>query len=160
MSTRFLCAALVVLCITVPFAAEAETGAGEAGDEIRVILDQAKVMRIAAPAATIIIGNPAIADATMQDQQTLVITGRTYGTTNLIILDGEGEPITDTQIVVEGPTLNRVTVYRGVNRFSYSCGGACEAAVVPGDANDFFGNIQSQAGARAGVASGQAAQAQ
>lgn len=155
MSSRLVpIAVAVLLSVATPSSAE------ESQDSVNVLLDQATVMRIAAPAATIIIGNPAIADATMQDQQTLVITGRTYGTTNLIILDVEGEPITSTQIVVEGPTLNRVTVYRGVNRFSYSCTGGCEATVVPGDANDFFGNIQSQAAARAGAASGQAAQAQ
>lgn len=159
MLTRLLAPLLAVLVLASPSAAWSEES-GLPVETVTVVMDQAKVFRIAAPASTIIIGNPAIADATMQDAQTMVITGRTYGTTNLIVLDSEGETITDAQIVVEGPKLNRVTVYRATTRFSYSCTDSCEASVVPGDQNDFFSNIQAQAGARSGAASGQAAQAQ
>ena len=66
-----------------------------AGVPINIVVDRAKVMHISRPAATVIIGNPAIADATIQDNQTLIITGRSYGTTNLIVLDSAGQPIAD-----------------------------------------------------------------
>ncbi|WP_181701411.1 pilus assembly protein N-terminal domain-containing protein [Chthonobacter albigriseus] len=159
MATRYQIFLMVGVLTALPFSAGAQS-TGLEKESVTIVMDQAKIMRIAAPASTIIIGNPAIADATMQDAQTLVITGRTYGTTNMIILDSEGETIADANLVVEGPTENRVTVYRATNRFSYSCASSCEASVVPGDAADFFGNIQSQAGARSGAASGQATQAQ
>lgn len=159
MLTRLLAPLVAVLALSLPSAALSEDD-GLSSETVTVVMDQAKVFRIAAPASTIIIGNPAIADATMQDAQTMVITGRTYGTTNLIVLDTEGETIADAQIVVEGPKLNRVTVYRSTIRYSYSCTDTCEASVVPGDSNDFFSNIQAQAGARSGAASGQAVQAQ
>ena len=40
----------------------------------------ARILRISAPAATVIIGNPGVADVTIQDPQTLVLTGKSYGT--------------------------------------------------------------------------------
>lgn len=130
-------------------------GGTASADQIPVMLDQAKIVRMAAPAGTVIIGNPAIADATLQDAQTLVITGRAYGTTNLLVLDAAGEPIADDQLVVQAPT-GTVTVYRGASRASLSCSPVCQPTLVPGDAPDFFTAAQSQAAARAGNASGQA----
>jgi hypothetical protein len=143
----FLISSLVALSAVAPAAAET----------ITVVLDQARVMRISEPAATIIIGNPSIADATIQDASTLVITGRSYGITNLLILDENGDAIADTQLRVEGPSIDRLTVYRGTSRFSYSCGGLCEPALVPGDNATFFGEISGQSGTRNSVAAGQAA---
>ena len=71
-----------------------------AAEPIAVIVDRAKVMRISRPADIVIIGNPAIADATIQDNQTLIITGRSFGTTNLIVLDADGQAIADEIITV------------------------------------------------------------
>ena len=48
-------------------------------NSVLVTVDQAKVFRIPRPAATIIVGNPAIVDATVEDEQTLVLTGRSFG---------------------------------------------------------------------------------
>lgn len=127
-------------------------GGASAAETVKVTLDQAKVIRISAPASTIIIGNPAIADATLQDAQTLVITGRAYGTTNMIILDDSGEPITDTELAVEAPTSNILTVQRGVMRSSMTCTPICQPTVVPGDSSDFFSGIQGQNAARNGAA--------
>jgi hypothetical protein len=127
------------------------------GELVVVALDQAKIMKIAAPAGTIVIGNPAIADATMQDAQTLIITGRSYGSTNLIVLDAAGEPISDSQVVVRGPDEAVVTVFKGAKRTSLTCTPTCQPAVVPGDETEFFSGAQAQANARNGLAAGQAA---
>ncbi|MEZ5799399.1 MAG: pilus assembly protein N-terminal domain-containing protein [Nitratireductor sp.] len=81
-------AALLALIIAIPAsAAMAEEGTGE---PVTVIVDRAKVFRISRPAATVIIGNPSIADATVEDEKTLVLTGRSFGVTNLIVLDAMG----------------------------------------------------------------------
>ena len=77
---------------------------GQAQDSaVQVMTDRAKVFRIDAPADTVIVGNPAIADVTMYDRQTVVVTGKLYGTTNLVILDAKGEPIIDEVITVSAP---------------------------------------------------------
>ena len=67
---------------------------------INVNVNMARILRINAAAATVIIGNPGIADVTIQDPQTLILTGKSYGQTNLIVLDATGNPIADTMIEV------------------------------------------------------------
>jgi hypothetical protein len=129
----------------------AATGAAEAKDPISVIVDRAKVMRISAPAATVVIGNPAIADATVQDRQTLVITGKVSGITNLVVLDAKGQLIADELVNVEKPQQGYVTVQRGASRFTYSCTPNCNATLEPGDNAEFFGAAQTQTTARTGL---------
>ncbi|TBW39229.1 pilus assembly protein [Siculibacillus lacustris] len=131
-------------------AAATVSGTGLAKDPISVTIDRAKVMRISAPAATVVIGNPAIADASIQDRQTLVITGKASGITNLVILDGKGQLIADETINVEKPQVGYVTVQRGGARYTYSCTPNCNAAIEPGDTADYFGAANSQITTRNG----------
>ena len=70
-----------------------------AGAGIDVIMNQAKIVKIARPADTIVVGNPEIADASVQDATTIVLTGKGFGVTNLVILDSEGSPIVDEQVI-------------------------------------------------------------
>ncbi|TLP46003.1 MULTISPECIES: pilus assembly protein N-terminal domain-containing protein [Cohaesibacter] len=100
---------------------------------IDVKVDRAKVMRVSRPAAMIIIGNPAIADATIKDSQTLIITGKQYGSTNLIVLDAEGEPIADELLNVSAANENSVTVYKGVTRQTLNCAPDCSPVYRMGD---------------------------
>ncbi len=120
------------------------TTATSAKDPISVMIDRAKVMRISAPAATVVIGNPAIADASIQDRQTLVVTGRVTGITNLVILDAKGELIADELINVEKPDKGYVTVQRGAGRYTYSCTPSCNVALEPGDQSEHFTSANTQ----------------
>ena len=55
---------------------------------IAVTLDQAKIVKLAPGTATLIVGNPMIADVTMlKNNNTMVITGKGFGQTNLIAID-------------------------------------------------------------------------
>ncbi|WP_350336042.1 pilus assembly protein N-terminal domain-containing protein [Coralliovum pocilloporae] len=130
----------------------AETESDEkGGSPIIVALDQAKVMRITRPAATVIIGNPVIADATVQNGQMLIITGKNFGTTNVIILDADGEPIANEIIHVPSSDTQTVTVYRGNARETLACDAKCQPDLRVGDAN--FAKIQSDVQGRLGLAS-------
>lgn len=124
----------------------------EAKDPISVTIDRAKVMRISAPAATVVIGNPGIADATIEDRQTLVITGKMSGITNLVILDAKGQLVADELINVEKPQAGYVTVQRGVERYTYSCTPNCNSAVEPGDNAGHFSAAQAQTTGRSALA--------
>lgn len=98
----------------------------EAG--IQVIMNQAKIVRIARPADTIVIGNPAIADASVQDATTIVLTGKGFGVTNLVVLDKDGSPIVDEQVVVSRHDPNSVRVYRRAEIQTLSCTPYCESS--------------------------------
>ena len=115
--------------------AQMEPPAVNSGAEgaVLVNVNMARVLRINAPAATIIIGNPGIADVTIQDPETLVLTGKSYGQTNMIVLDAAGEPIADTLIEVVQTHDDIVTVYFGQSRTSLACEPICQPTVNMGD---------------------------
>src|SRR6185312_13252990 len=69
-------------------------------DKISVYVDQAKLLKLPAKAATIIVGNPLIADVTLQSGGIVVVTGKGYGATNFIAMDRSGEILVDRVIQV------------------------------------------------------------
>ncbi|MTI43921.1 putative type II/III system pilus formation protein [Roseibium hamelinense] len=112
---------------------------------VSVEIDRATVYRIEDNASTIIIGNPLIADVSLQDRTTVVITGKSYGSTNLIILGEDGTPIVDETIVVSANQQNIISVTRKTDRFSYSCTPSCEPVIRLGDSAAAFDAASAQA---------------
>jgi Flp pilus assembly secretin CpaC len=121
---------------------------------VSVKVNMARILRIDAPAATVIIGNPGIADVTIQDPQTLVLTGKSYGETNLIILDDSGNPIADTMVEVTQELADVVTVYMGGARQTYSCEPVCQSVIMIGDDPGFTGQAVGSSQTVAGIAQG------
>src|SRR4029079_10777947 len=130
--------------------------AAPAPDPIAGYVDQAKLVKLPAKVSTIVIGNPLIADGTLQSGGIIVVTGKGYGATNFIAMDRNGEVLVDRQIQVEGPTDQLVTVYRGVDRESYSCVPFCQKRITLGDGTNYFRQAIDQAGSLSSQASGAA----
>lgn len=126
-------------------------------DKIAVNVDQAKLLKLPAKVATIVVGNPLIADITLQSGGVIVVTGKGYGATNFIAMDRNGEVLVDRKIQVEGPAEQLVTIYRGVDRESYSCTPICQRRVTLGDGDPYFAATLQQAGALANQATSVAA---
>jgi Flp pilus assembly secretin CpaC len=126
--------------------------------EMMVTLDQAAVIKLPEQVATIVIGNPVIADASLQSGGTMVVTGKGYGTTNIIALDRNGTVLMERLVTVRGPR-DAVVVYRGIERESYSCMPICQRRVTLGDGTDHFKAAMEQAESLSGAASGQASSA-
>ena len=146
---RPLCG-LVFAALLGPLAAWAEV----APSSIAVNVDQAKLVKLPAKVSTIVVGNPLIADVTLQNGGVVVVTGKGYGSTNFIAMDRFGEILVDRQIQVEGPTEALVTVYRGVDRETYSCTPVCQRRVTLGDGDTYFKSVSEQANALSSQASG------
>ena len=87
-----------------------------AAESISVVVDQAKLIKLPEKVATIVVGNPLIADVSLQPGGMMVVTGKGYGSTNVMALDRQGTVLVDRMVQVEGPTDKLVTVYRGVER--------------------------------------------
>jgi Pilus formation protein N terminal region len=134
-------------------------GWAEPGDAIAVSVDQAKLVKLPSRVATIVVGNPLIADVTLQNGGIVVVTGKGYGATNFIAMDRGGEILVDRLIQVEGPTDQLVTVYRGVDRETYSCMPICQRRVTLGDGDSYFKSVMDQAGSLSNQAAGGAAAA-
>jgi hypothetical protein len=164
MSVRFLRVAarvfvvlrsLAIGILLVPasaFAAPAPTGG-----TIPVNIDQAKLIRLPERAATIVVGNPLVADITLQPGGVIIVTGKSYGATNFVAMDRNGEVLVDRIILVESPADRIVTVYRGIERESYSCMPVCQPRITLGDSERFFKTTLDQAGVLSGQAAGAAA---
>jgi hypothetical protein len=144
-------AGLAALALLWPLAAMAEPA--PAPDAIAVNVDQAKLVKLPSRVATIVVGNPLIADVTLQTGGVLVVTGKGYGATNFIAMDRGGEVLVDRVILVEGPTDQLVTVYRGVDRETYSCMPICQRRATLGDGDTYFKSVLDQAGTLSSQAS-------
>lgn len=112
-----------VLAVTSTLAAPAFAGSG-----INVIMNQAKIVRLSRAADTIVVGNPAIADASVQDATTIVLTGKGFGVTNLVVLDRDGSPIIDEQVTVARDEASSVRIYRRSDVQTMSCTPYCESS--------------------------------
>jgi hypothetical protein len=149
---RLSCVRLLALCFVVAVGVSAPLGAAQAAD-ISVILDQARLVKLPDRVATIVVGNPVIADAAVQSGGWMVITGKGYGTTNIVALDRSGAILFEKTVEVQGPQ-NVVVVYRGAERDTYSCTPECSRQLTLGDGNTFFDVTAAQITARNALAAG------
>lgn len=103
---------------------------------ISVPLDGTKLVRVPGNAASVSIGNPMIAGVAIDSSKTVFLTGRTWGKTNLFVLDAFGSTIMSVPIEVTSQNANMVNVYRGAgpqSGVSYNCVNTCERTLQPGD---------------------------
>lgn len=122
-------------------------------ESIHVALDLATVLRIPDGTDTLAIGNPAIADVTKpQAGGFAVVTGKSYGTTNLLALDSKGATLKEMMIYVAASADRTVVVQRGLARETWSCAPRCVPTVTLGDAPEYFDLGKGQTGSRNGMA--------
>ncbi|MFN0265270.1 pilus assembly protein N-terminal domain-containing protein [Tepidamorphus sp. 3E244] len=149
--TGMLARAAVVACAALLLATQARA------ERLVVGVDRAMLVRVDVPVDTIVIGNPVIADASVYDQTTLIITGKAFGETNLIVLDSLGKIVHEADVAVSTPR-NTVTMHKGAARLTYTCAPACERTLRAGDAVDEFTNLQGQVSTTLDMGKGQASQ--
>ena len=131
--------ALAVMALVAATPALAATG----DDILRITLDQAQVAKLPPNTATVVIGNPAIADITaLKNNVGMIVTGKSFGHTNMIALDAAGNLIDEKQIHVE-PVENVLVVQRGMIRESYACDPKCMPAAILGDDPAVFGAVSN-----------------
>lgn len=122
-------------------------------ETLSVNVDQSRIIKLPDRVATVVIGNPLIADATLQGGGILVLTGKGFGATNMVALDRQGRTVANDTVQVIGPgTSDLVVVYRGVERETYSCAPSCERRITLGDSPNYFAATIAQTGARNGQA--------
>jgi Flp pilus assembly secretin CpaC len=107
-------------------------------------LDEATLFKLPDRAATVVVGNPLIADVTIQTGGIAVLTGKGYGGTNIVVMDNGGVVLMEKAVVVTSPPDHVVFVYRGASRTTYSCNPDCSTRVNLGDDPDVFDKILGQ----------------
>jgi hypothetical protein len=128
-----------------------------AARDLIVKYDQSQILKLDRPVAHIIIGNPTIADVTVQDPELLVITGKTFGITNMIFLDAHKEVIMQQRVMVIRDEGRVVNLQRGDKRNSFNCTPQCNPMVVVGDDPTYFESIAKTSERKIKLSEGDAA---
>lgn len=125
-ASRLFVAALAATCVFVA------SGVAQARD-IRVSLDQAFPIRLSEAAEGVAVGNPAIAGVSVQNDHFLFVTGRSYGSTNLVVVGANGRVLYSGRIVVTPDETDVVMVTRGVETARLECTPLCRPRPDIGD---------------------------
>lgn len=149
MPRRFAFAALLATFI-LPTA-----GLALAGTDVVVMADQAKLLSVGGEPSTIVVGNPSIADVTVQGSNVFV-HGRNFGSTNLIVLDKEGNQLANLDVTVMQGGNNNLTVFRGGGKYSYVCAPQCQVVTQVGDKVEYFDAVADGTTKKTGLATGAA----
>lgn len=136
----------VLALSTAALLAVVSIGQAVAAESVDVSVNMARILKISSPASTVIVGNPGIADVTIQDAQTLILTGKSFGSTNLIVLDPVGNPIVDTIVEVARGHDNLITVYQGQAKTSLACAPDCQPVIMLGDDTEYTASAMTSAG--------------
>jgi hypothetical protein len=113
---RALPFAALVFCISA-------TAAG--AQSLVVPIDHSTRLNVAGSAASVVVGNPQVADVTVVDSHTVFVSGRGFGETDVVVLDAAGRTLYAGDILVGSPNGGRVTVYRGQARTDMACAPGC-----------------------------------
>lgn len=116
------------------------TGPAEAGDLV-VRYDQSTLLKMPRPVVDIIIGNPTIADVAVQGGNMLVVTGKSFGVTNIIALDAERNVIQDQRLIVVKDESRMLNLHKGSSRVTYNCTPNCNPTLTIGDETAHFDSL-------------------
>ena len=101
-------------------------------------------VRLKGAAASVVLGNRNIADVAVHDENLIFITGKSFGTTNLMVFDRSGNEILSTDVVVTVNSSNMVTINRSGANYTYDCAPACRSVASPGDDDGYFSGLLNQ----------------
>ena len=99
----------------------------DAAAHVNVGLNQSLRLAVHGAAANVVVANSAIADVTVVDAHSVIVMGKGYGTTQILVLDSTGHSLLDTAVSVTAPSEDQLTLYRGTVPQQYSCTPRCEA---------------------------------
>ena len=100
---------------------------------LNVDIDQSTRVQLRAPAGSVIVSNPRIADVTVVDANTLFITGKGYGVTEVVAVDVLGRTVFQSQVVVTAGDSGRVRVWRGAEATEMACASTCSPSIRSSD---------------------------
>jgi Flp pilus assembly secretin CpaC len=112
--------------------------------DLNVTVDEAKLVPLRGAAAEIILGNPMVADVAVQNSRLIVVTGKSFGRTNLLVLDSNGKEILNTSVSVATTGRGIVTLHKGSSSLTFYCAPNCGSALAVGDAPDYFENVSKE----------------
>lgn len=98
-------------------------------DTMSVEIDRSSRVQLSGAASSVIVGNPQIADVSVVDANTLFITGKGYGVTEVVAVDGVGRTLFQREVVVTGGSTGSVRVWRGGQATEMACASSCAPSI-------------------------------
>lgn len=111
--------AAIMLITVAPLSAAAQSRA------LDVEIDRVQRVQLRGAASSVIVANPEVADVTVVDASTLFVTGRGFGSTELVVVDALGRTLFQTVVNVTAPAEGHVRVWRGGQSVDMACGMSC-----------------------------------
>lgn len=133
--------AAVLLAAAALYGTAAVDASRALADDLIVKYDQSQLLKLPRPVTEIIIGNPTVADVSIQSANMLVITGKSFGITNIIALDADRNVIQDQRVLVQRDELKVVNVTKAGKRETLNCSPQCNPTIVVGDDGKYFDEV-------------------
>lgn len=147
MFTRLIAATAFVIAAHAP-AAHAET------ETFNVLVDQTVALKLNGAANSVVIGNASVIDVEIHDPRTLLVTGKGFGSTNILVLDAVGRTIYSNMMSVSDNRSDKLTIVRGEGNYTYSCTDMCRATPMVGDDAGHFQSVMQSVQAMQSAAQG------
>jgi Flp pilus assembly secretin CpaC len=113
-------------------AAMAAAPAPGAPGAVSVALHESRRIMLPGVAATVTVGDPSVADVAVPDTHSLILIGRGFGVTELMVTDKAGRILLHDEVSVVSANDGRVTLYRGLAASEFACaGGRCQPIGPP-----------------------------
>jgi Flp pilus assembly secretin CpaC len=113
-------APIALATIALAWAAVASSASAET---LKVGLDHSTRLPVR-DAASVIVSNPSVADVMVVDNNTVFVLGKTFGSTDIVVLNHAGRAVFNGDVEVTDPRSN-VAVFRGTERTDFSCSDSC-----------------------------------
>jgi hypothetical protein len=101
--------------------------------DLVVPIDQTARVTLNGSAANVFVGNAGVVDALIVDRRNIVLVGRGYGKTNVMVLDAAGRTLLNQTVQVSPGNDGRMTLFRGSLANNFTCSPTCERTPMPGE---------------------------
>jgi hypothetical protein len=141
--------------LSMAFATLLGAGSAFAASITTVDLNESRRVMLHGTAANVFVADPAVADVAMIDTHSVIVLGKGYGVTQVLVTDHAGHTLLDSVVAVVGSDAGRVTVFRGQAAQDYHCSSRCETMNGGGGGAGPTGGNNSTVAASIGATGGQ-----
>ncbi len=126
-----------------------------ASEKLVLTADQSQIIQLPSDPGTVVVGNPSIADATLEGRS-IFLHARGPGLTNILVLDAAGKSMVDYLVHVSYADSDSLAMFTPDGRFTYACPADCEPILRIGDNELFFKGFVDQMNSKTALATSQA----
>jgi Pilus formation protein N terminal region len=124
-----------------------------AGPSITVGADHARIVSVAGTPSAVVVGNPLFADVSVR-QGVIIVHGRNFGATNVIVLDIDGNQLASFDVNVTNVGERTVSIYKAGQAWSSVCAPMCEYTLSTGEDQEWFKVLNEQHTSKASQSAG------